>query len=106
MLIGEEKHDYMDYDWIGDFLLSMRGVERLDDLGEQHKSYRLADRIFATVSLNPDGKPTNVACKVDPCDSAWLLRQYRGTIVCYQRDGRVRLNERNTHRVSADEIEW
>ncbi len=87
MIIGERKHDFMEYDWLEEFLLSMQGVEKLDDLGTVHTSYRLADKIFATVSANEEGKPTNVACKVDPCDSAALLTQYEGTIVCYQRDG-------------------
>lgn len=92
----------MKYEWIDEFLLAKKGVNK--DLKKEWKwiRYRIEDKMFAAICLDEQSKPYYITLKLDPVEGDFLRQQYEDIIPGYymnkvhwnsiKPDGNVRMN--------------
>ena len=66
----------MRYDWIDEFLLEKKGVEK--DLQKDWNwiRYQIGGKMFAAVCLNSDDSPYCITLKLEPSEGEFLRNQY------------------------------
>ena len=71
------------YDWIDSYLLAKRGVNK--DLQKDWNCirYRLEDKMFAAVCLDPGDKPYYITLKLSPDEGDFLRQQYEDIVPGY-----------------------
>lgn len=73
----------MRYEWIDEFLLAKKGVNK--DLQKEWNwiRYRIEDKMFAAICLDGENKPYYITLKLDPAEGDFLRQQYEDIIPGY-----------------------
>ena len=73
----------MKYPWIDESLLQKPGVTK--DFKEEWGwiRYKIGDKLFAAVCLDPDGKPYYITLKLTPAEGDFFRQQYEDIIPGY-----------------------
>lgn len=66
----------MNYPWLDDFLLSMRGVTKDFKVEWQWTRYLIGNKMFAAICKDDSGKDYIVTLKLEPLDGDFLRNQY------------------------------
>ncbi len=73
----------MNYPWIDEYLLSMKGVTKNYQADWRWERYYVGDKMFAAVCLDGDMKPYYITLKLPPEESEVLRGQYEDIIPGY-----------------------
>ncbi len=78
----------MRYDWIDEYLMAKRAVTR--DLQPEWNwiRYKIGDRMFAAILLDPQDRPVYINLKLDPLEGEFMRKQYSDIIPGYYSDKR------------------
>lgn len=73
----------MKYEWIDEFLLAKKGVNK--DLQKEWNwmRYRIEDKMFAAICLDGENEPYYITLKLDPAEGDFLRQQYKDIIPGY-----------------------
>ena len=73
----------MRYQWINEYLLSMKGAS--SDFKEEWnwRRYLLGDKMFAAVCLNNQGEAQLITLKLEPLEGDFLRQQYEDVLPGY-----------------------
>lgn len=73
----------MKYEWIDEFLLAKKGVNK--DLQKEWNwmRYRIEDKMFAAICLDGENEPYYITLKLDPVEGDFLRQQYEDIIPGY-----------------------
>lgn len=73
----------MKYEWIDEFLLAKKGVNK--DLQKEWNwmRYRIEDKMFAAICLDGENEPYYITLKLDPAEGDFLRQQYEDIIPGY-----------------------
>ena len=73
----------MKYHWIDEYLMSKPGVTK--DFKEEWGwiRYKIGEKLFTAVCLDPDGRPYYITLKLEPAEGDFFRQQYEDIIPGY-----------------------
>ena len=78
----------MKYDWLNDYLLAKKGVEKDFKVEWGWLRFKVDEKLFLAVCQDKEGRDVYVTVKVDPVQSAILRETYEDIIPGYYTDKR------------------